>query len=69
MDDAMRYDPLYRVGQRVKIAPHRDEWMQGDRYGEVRAISWNKVDRLHKYTVELDSGRHARMLDGDLGDA
>ncbi len=68
MEDALRDDPLYRIGDRVALAPHRDEWMRGDRYGEVKAISWNRIDREHKYTVALDSGRHARLRDGDIRD-
>lgn len=45
---------LWRVGERVQLPPHRDEWMAGDRYAVVERVSLN--GRLLKVRLEK-SGR------------
>lgn len=51
------------VGRRVELAPHRDEWMQGDRYGTVLRVT------ARGFTVRLNrSGRTIRAVrDDDIG--
>lgn len=46
-----------KLGDRVQLHPATDQWMQGDRYGEVVGFS-----RLHNVRVRLErSGRIAHM--------
>ena len=47
------------MGDRVQLHPATDEWMQGDRYGEVvGAISLHDKEGWHNFlSVKLDSGR------------
>lgn len=44
----------FRKGQRVQLHPGCDQWMQGDRYGEVKTVGrW-------RLTLRMDSGRLLR---------
>lgn len=55
-------------GKRVKLHPATDEWMQGDRYGEIvrtmqvsRALLDPRASERTIVTVKLDSGRTRRF--------
>ena len=62
---------MLNKGQRVSLHPACDEWMQGDRYGEIVGYGHKRqyVDRFTKkveearpYLVKLDkSGRTRRF--------
>lgn len=44
-----------KPGDRVALAPHRDEWMQGDRFGEVLKIRTDITPAIA--AIQLDSNR------------
>ncbi len=51
------------VGDRVEIPAWADEWMMGDRYGEVMAIrdpDWMPVDGTARASVMLDKSSRRR---------
>ena len=61
---------LYVKGQRVQLHAATDEWMQGDRYGDVLGYGRRRsyIDRNtgqetieHPVRVKLDSGRIRRF--------
>ena len=45
-----------KIGQRVQLHPHFDDWMRGDRYGTVI-----KITKQHIY-VKLDVSKYIRKL-------
>lgn len=45
------------VGRRIELAPHRDEWMRGDRYGTILRVT------SRGFVVKLErSGRTVRSI-------
>lgn len=48
------------IGRRVAILPHRDEWMQGDRFGHLVAGRRVGVGE-YEGRIRLDSGRVVTM--------
>lgn len=63
----MTGSPKYLVGDRVQLHPATDLWMAGDRFGEVKAITWNNTDGYYKYVIHTDSsGRHVRIRESDI---
>lgn len=49
------------IGQRVELAPHLDEWMQGDRYGTI--VGAHGV----QYTVQMDkSGKLLVCMESEV---
>ena len=60
-------------GDRVALHPATDEWMQGDRYGEIVRLTHytaNKIDPRESAwtiaTVKLDSGRVRRFHSSNI---
>jgi len=51
------------VGRRIELAPHRDEWMRGDRFGTVTRVTGRG------FVVKLErSGRTVTgVKDEDVG--
>lgn len=59
----------YRPGQRIELHPARDEWMQGDRYGEIVSVGLRGDEKGLAITVKLDkSGRRIRLAPEDIID-
>ena len=53
--------PLYSVGERVQLHPATDDWMRGDKFGEITKMG------THFVLVKLDkSGRIKRYGPKDL---
>ena len=61
---------VFRKGQRVQLHAACDEWMQGDRYGDVLGLGhkrkyidrWTRVPEWTRpVRVKLDSGRIRRF--------
>ena len=63
----------FKVGDRVEMHPGTDEWMRGDRYGEVVFRIRGSSYGIPRYRVKLDkSGRFIRTtaeLIGHISDA
>lgn len=52
----------FKPGMRVELHPGTDQWMSGDRYGEVR-----KVTRSYVHLRMDVSGRVIRAMPGNIG--
>lgn len=51
----------FKVGDRVELHPATDDWMRGDRYGEVVKLG------VHTIKVTLDkSGKTRRIFPEDI---
>jgi hypothetical protein len=62
MKNPGRFVPSFRPGERVEIAPRFDQWMRGDRYGDVVKQS----QRFGVYVKMDKSGKTLRFAPEDL---
>ena len=49
----------YNKGDRVQLHPATDDWMRGDRFGQVVATPGAK-DRLQRYSILMDASSRVR---------
>lgn len=52
-------DTTFKPGDRVELHPALDDWMRGDRFGEVVDVTWSR--KFHKTTVHVRLDRSGRV--------
>ena len=51
---------MYKIGERVELHAATDEWMRGDRYGEV--VGYGRArDYIDRHTREVSKVRPVRV--------
>ena len=61
---------MFKIGDRVQLHPATDDWMRGDRYGDVVNVRRNlRTGALLAVTVKLDRGAKGPTCDCSCGGA
>ena len=57
---------MFKIGDRVQLHPATDDWMRGDRYGDVVNVRRNlRTGALLAVTVKLDKSGKRRRFAGE----
>ena len=56
---------MERVGDRVELHPCTDDWMRGDRFGEVVKVDRNEEGVVWRVHVRLDKSNKVRRFAHD----